>query len=71
MATAQDKQRGRPPLYPWDKWLKPGSTTILEKGEHFDCQSRSMELLARRQVQRRGLEARVSGKDGFVTIKVA
>jgi hypothetical protein len=33
---------GAPPKYPWDKWLKPGTTRLLVRGKDFTCSIRSM-----------------------------
>ena len=60
MAVKQPQvKRGRPCLYPWDKWLKRGRT-VVKKGVDFECEVRSLELLARRQIKRRGLRDRAS-----------
>lgn len=62
--------RGRPPIYPWDKWLKPNRSILLKKGRDFHCEMRTFELLARHQAKRRGLEASISIRDLSLIMEV-
>ena len=70
MAVNKAKTRGRPPTYPWDKWLAPGVRTVLEKGEQFHCEVQSMVLMTRRQIKRRSLKAGIVVKGLTIIIRV-
>ena len=61
---------GRPCIYPWHKWLARGKKTRLIKGRDFNCETRSMELLARRQSANRGVKSYVTVRDLTVIIEV-
>lgn len=64
-------KRGRPCIYPWDVWLRRG-TTALVKGVDFHCECSSFAILAYRQINRRKMQDRtkVSVRDLRVTIQV-
>ena len=68
--SKQQVKRGRPFKYPWSKWLRKGATT-LEKGKHFDCQVHSLVVCARREINRRRLNAIVRVRDLTILIEVA
>lgn len=62
--------RGRPPIYPWDKWLRAGRKARLVKGEHFHCETRSFELSCRKQLSRRGMKGTIRIHDLTVIVEV-
>ena len=70
MATTQETKAGRPPVYPWNVWLKPNSTTTLTKGKDFYCEVQSLVLLARRHAKNRGVRVGVSVRELAVTLAV-
>lgn len=70
MGTNKHSKPGRPALYPWKRWLKPGKTTKLEKGIHFWCETQSMVLLARRHLRKKKLVAHISVRGLVVTVSV-
>ncbi len=47
-------------VYPWDKWLKPGSRK-LKRGKHYECTTRVMAVQIYRMATRR--KVTVSVKD--------
>jgi hypothetical protein len=44
---------GRPPVYPWDRWLD-GETHTLESGTHFQCSLSSFRTQLYQQARARG-----------------
>jgi len=71
MPTTQRKFKpGRPPKYPWDRWLKRKGLTTLEKGKDFDCQVQSFVLMVYNQASRRNLKVSVSVDELKVKILV-
>jgi len=52
--------RGRPSLYPWDRWLIPGKTVRLHQGEDFKIDPSSMRPQAHNQAKSRGGRASTS-----------
>jgi hypothetical protein len=56
--------RGRPSLYPWDRWLIPEKTVRLHQGEDFKIEPSSMRPQAHNQATKRGGRAHTSlGED--------
>lgn len=53
--------QGRPPLYPWDKWLD-GQTWKLLRGKTYHCADQEMAKSARAAARKRGkaITARVT-----------
>jgi hypothetical protein len=62
--------RGKPPIYNWDKLLKPGKKYTLYKGKDFNCQVTSMVLLIRRMANKRGQIVHISTDDLSVIVRV-
>jgi len=51
------RSRGRPKIYPWDKWLKKGRKKLtLIRGIDFDGQAYVMAQQVRNNCYRRGIE---------------
>lgn len=70
-SKVQQVERGRPWKYPWDKWLNGQSKRVrLVKGKHFDCETRSFELLARRQAAKMGVDVTVHVRGLEVTLEI-
>lgn len=46
---------GRPPKYPWDHWLRPGSAWELHRDQDYDCKTSSIIASARREAVSRGI----------------
>ena len=64
---AKQSKRGRPPKYPWNKWLTGGRITLC-RYDDFTCEPFSFAILARREVQKRGLKVtvKVRGRTGII-----
>jgi hypothetical protein len=69
MPIKQQSKRGRPNLYPWDKWLIPGELTLY-KGRHFNCETSTMVVLIHRQAKMRDLEVITKVRDRIITVMV-
>lgn len=54
--------------YPWDEWLKPGTTWRLHEGEDFECLPSSIVQIIRRHARKRGRSVSVYREDGAVVI---
>jgi hypothetical protein len=61
---------GRPSMYPWGRWFKKKSKTILDP-EEFSCTQRSMVVMVRTQARLHGVWVSVSRlKNGGIEFQV-
>jgi hypothetical protein len=54
------ENRGRPSIYPWDKWLLPNKRVRLVQGVDFKIDPSSMRPQAHNQAKARGGKAHTS-----------
>lgn len=65
-------KRGRPAIYPWDRWFKRGSWT-LSHGKDFQCDPYIMALQCRKQAAKRNVRVsiKITGTKMEVEVKSA
>lgn len=66
-----NNSKGPIPIYPWDVWLRLGTSRTLRKGKDFTCSLRSMTVYLYHNAKRRGVRVKVlDAGDGALQIIV-
>ncbi len=68
LSSFPKRHRGRPPLYPWDKWTN-GEVYELTQGEDFKTNPASFRALVHRTAKSRGLAAQTTIRKNQVVIQ--
>jgi hypothetical protein len=57
-------------IYPWSRWLRPGSSHVLRKGEHFTGMTHAMISYLYGQATANGVRLRITNvKEGVIKIE--
>ena len=66
MAEQLTTRRGRPPKYPWKKWMTPDTLVEFTRGMDFYCEPHAFALQVRRKANELGLPVSVYIKGDIV-----
>lgn len=60
---------GRPPIYPWDKWLSRRREYLLFRGKDYTCQSHGMAQQIRNKASEAGLSVSIYIHESFLRVR--